>query len=216
MPNKFEIDANEYLVKTTVGYFNQDYLGMGRPGNPDFLNVFKNKNNSELPENLLAAKEKAKHILVKDLPKIVSAERLSDCVVVCVPRAKAHHLYFESQLMLLAAIQEAAKKTGVQDGTDSVVRTENTRTTHLSRGNSSGWKSTAGWIDGNDGSLPYPGVTRATCTIRADKIKDRNIILVDDIYTRDVNIDEDCIQALYDCGARNVVFYAIARTKRYI
>ena len=37
-----------------------------------------------------------------------------------------------------------------------------------------------------------------------------DIILIDDIYTSGCNIDEDCIQALYDNGANRVVFYAIA------
>jgi len=33
--------------------------------------------------------------------------------------------------------------------------------------------------------------------------------LVDDLYTKGVNIDEDAIQALLDKGAKNVVFYSV-------
>jgi predicted amidophosphoribosyltransferase len=62
--------------------------------------------------------------------------------------------------------------------------------------------------------LPYPGITKKTCTINYPGIYNQNIILIDDIYTNGVNIDEDCIQALLDSGAKNVIFYAIAYTRR--
>lgn len=65
----------------------------------------------------------------------------------------------------------------------------------------------------NSGSKPYPGITRETCYIDKEKIKNKTIILIDDIYTKTVNIDEDCIQALLDAGAKDVIFYAIARTQ---
>lgn len=38
------------------------------------------------------------------------------------------------------------------------------------------------------------------------------ILLIDDIYTKTVNIDEDAIQALLNKGARQVFFYAIGYT----
>jgi len=37
-------------------------------------------------------------------------------------------------------------------------------------------------------------------------------LLIDDLYTRTVNIDEDAIQALLDKGAHSVAFYAVGRT----
>ena len=40
----------------------------------------------------------------------------------------------------------------------------------------------------------------------------KDILLIDDIYTKTVNIDEDAIQALLDNGARSVFFYAIGKT----
>ena len=39
-------------------------------------------------------------------------------------------------------------------------------------------------------------------------------MLIDDIYTLGVNVVEDCIQALYDRGARQVIFYAVGRTDK--
>ena len=62
--------------------------------------------------------------------------------------------------------------------------------------------------------MPYPGITNDTCIIENDLIQGGTIILVDDIYTENVNIDEDCVQALYDAGAEKVVFYAVAKTRR--
>ena len=46
-------------------------------------------------------------------------------------------------------------------------------------------------------------------------VKSKRILLVDDIYTEGVNIDEDAIQTLYEYGAKKVIFYSIAKTKRF-
>ncbi|MCF6205161.1 MAG: hypothetical protein L3J59_16105 [Methylococcaceae bacterium] len=61
--------------------------------------------------------------------------------------------------------------------------------------------------------MPYKGITNDTCHI-SDNVRGRTIILIDDIYTGGVNIDEDAIQALLDKGARSVYFYAIGKTAR--
>ena len=63
----------------------------------------------------------------------------------------------------------------------------------------------------NDGSVPYVGITNATCNI-SDDVIGKDILLIDDIYTRTVNIDEDAIQSLIDKGANSVSFYAIGKT----
>ena len=63
----------------------------------------------------------------------------------------------------------------------------------------------------NDGSEPYPGISSDTCTFSRN-INSSDILLIDDIYTRTVNIDEDMIQSLFDCGANSVSFYAIGNT----
>jgi phosphoribosylpyrophosphate synthetase len=64
---------------------------------------------------------------------------------------------------------------------------------------------------GGNGDLPYPGITKNTCTI-SENVRGKNILLIDDLYTKTVNIDEDAIQALLDKGARSVVFYAVGKT----
>lgn len=38
-----------------------------------------------------------------------------------------------------------------------------------------------------------------------------NVLLVDDIYTPNVNIDEDAINALLNAGAHTVAFYAVGK-----
>ena len=38
------------------------------------------------------------------------------------------------------------------------------------------------------------------------------IIVIDDIYTKTVNVIEDCVQALINCGARDIIVYTVART----
>ena len=50
-----------------------------------------------------------------------------------------------------------------------------------------------------------------TCDI-SPEVKGRNILLIDDIYTKTVNIDEDVIQTLLTKGANSVTFYAIGQT----
>ena len=91
---------------------------------------------------------------------------------------------------------------GFIDSTDHVVRHTDTRTTHMDK---SGY--------GGEGNLPYPGITKDTCTI-SDKVRGKDILLIDDLYTASVNIDEDAIQALFDNGARSVTFYSLGKTIR--
>ena len=90
------------------------------------------------------------------------------------------------------------------DGTDYVFRHTDTRTTHL---NKSGY--------GGNGNLPYPGITKETCKL-SEKITGKDVLLIDDLYTEDVNIDEDAIQALLDKGANSVVFYSLGKTIKKI
>ena len=88
------------------------------------------------------------------------------------------------------------------NGTCYILRHTDTRTTHMDK---SGW--------GGDGNLPYAGITKETCYI-SDEVIGKTILLIDDIYTSGVNIDEDAIQALLDKGAVDVVFYAVGKTYR--
>jgi len=205
MSKEFIIERNNFLKSNTIGYYHQIYTGFRQPGNPDFLNTLKNTFDSEPHKNLIEARDKVIEILIDDLPEIMAERSISNCMLVCVPRAKSLKSFSNFQLMLKEAIKIAANNIrGAIDGTDCIKRVVNTRTTHL---------RTATGIP-NDGDEPYPGITVATCEIDKSRIMNQNIILIDDIYTRNVNIDEDCIQALFDNGANKVIFYSIGYTRR--
>jgi len=81
-----------------------------------------------------------------------------------------------------------------------IKRYKNTRTTHRNRSG-----------HGGDGRTPYPGITKDTCYI-ANDVKGKDILLIDDVYTNTINVDEDAIQALLDNGAKSVIFYSIGKT----
>ena len=125
-------------------------------------------------------------------------------LTVCViPRAKAEISYSSNQLLFKQAVCETISQLdGFFDGTNYIIRHSNTRTTHLDR---SGY--------GGDGDLPYPGITKETCTISGN-VRGKDILLIDDLYTETVNIDEDVIQALLDNGASSVFFYSVGKTLR--
>jgi len=211
MPEKFEISSNKFLIKKTTGYYNRFYLGFKKPNNPDFLNTLKNTFNTENSQSLKSAKKSVYDILIKDIPQIIKANNLSNCVIMCLPRAKTTDSYHDTQQMFKNAVSAAASNIqGAIDGTQYIERIVDTFTTHLPE--SIGRAAVTGKKTKNNGKKPYPGITRDTCQISDKLIKNKNIILIDDIYTVTVNIDEDCIQALYDMGANNVIFYAIGYT----
>ncbi len=129
---------------------------------------------------------------------------------VCViPRAKSENSYRNNQKLFRDTIQRAVRILNVfEDGTMDIIRQTNTKTTHLSR---------IVGRDCNSDPMPYCGITKNTCRI-SDSVRGKNILLVDDLYTPHVCIDEDAIQALYDKGANRVYFYSIGKTvsKKYI
>ncbi|MEQ1554840.1 MAG: hypothetical protein ABL929_11705 [Ferruginibacter sp.] len=143
-------------------------------------------------------------VLLIDLPEIVRQVNVSPLTVCVVPRAKADNTYRPNQLLFRATIRNAVNQLGnsFRDGTNFIVRHTNTKTTHLR-------KPMEGFV--NDGAEPYPGVSSATCNFSRN-INGQNILLIDDIYTRTVNIDEDMIQSLLNSGANSVTFYAIGNT----
>ncbi len=61
--------------------------------------------------------------------------------------------------------------------------------------------------------MPYKGITKDTCKINDELVKNKNVILVDDIYTKNTSVIEDCIQLLLDNGTKCVILYATERAK---
>lgn len=139
--------------------------------------------------------------LRQDLPEILRLSGLPSLRVCVIPRAKREETYQSNQLLFRSTIQSVVLTlSGFEDGTHDIIRNIDTKTTHRAR-----------WGHGGGGSMPYAGITKDTCTL-SDDIIGKDILLIDDLYTKTVNIDEDCLQALLDKGARSIFFYSIGRT----
>lgn len=200
--NSFTIQSNEYLTKNIQGYYHQDYTTFGAEGNPDFINHLKNQFGDTSPLILQRAQTELKRTLEEDFLKIKNIYPDKHLTVCVIPRAKTESSYSVNQKLFKKVVEEVANKlSGFSNGTDYIIRQRNTRTTHMNR---SGY--------GGDGDMPYPGITNDTCKI-SPEIKGKDILLIDDIYTKTINIDEDAIQALLEKGAKSVVFYSVGKTK---
>ena len=204
--NKFTMEANQFLSRNVFGYFHADFHGVSHPENPNFLYKFKNDpHHNWSQQQIRYAINDLNRVIGIDFPEIIRQVEANVLTVCVVPRAKAESFYRPDQLFFKATIGAYARSTpGFADGTNFIIRHTNTRTTHLRQP-----------VEGfeNDGRMPYPGIASDTCNFSA-QIKGRDILLVDDIYTKTVNIDEDMVQALFDNEARSVVFYAIGNTPR--
>lgn len=198
--NNFIINKNEFLKINTQAYYRHDYTTFGTDGNPDFINHLKNQFNNTSHSILQNAVNELKKVLNEDLLEITRLHNtpLTVCVI---PRAKSESYYSDDQKLFKRVISSVVDNLGgFLNGTNYIVRHTNTRTTHMNRSGR-----------GGDGAMPYIGITKSTCKISND-VRGKNILLIDDIYTKDVNIDEDAIQALFDNGANSVIFYAVAKT----
>jgi hypothetical protein len=151
------------------------------------------------PSNLNNAGSLIYNVFRRDLIRIPRGE--SKMLVCMVPRAKKITEYRSDQLYFRKMLNNALNSMSCFDnGVDCITRIVNTKTTHARFSNQ---------ID--RGLSPHPGITLKTCQI-SEKVRGRDILLIDDVYTPSINIDEDCIQALLDSGAKSVTFYAVAKT----
>lgn len=199
--NSFIIRPNEYLIREIEAYYHQDYTTFGTPGNPDFLNHLKNQFGNASTDLLQTSINELIEILNEDLNTIQNFYNGINMTVCVIPRAKMESFYTDGQKLFRRVVSHVVDNIdGYSNGTSYIIRHTNTRTTHMDRSGR-----------GGDGDLPYPGITKATCNI-SNEVIGEDILLIDDIYTRGVNIDEDAIQALLDEGARNVYFYAVGKT----
>ena len=194
--NKFEIVSNgKYLDRDIQGYYHTNYMGHLNKGNPNYLNDLKNTFNRYSLDKLTKASEELRDVLENDLSEFDKS--LTICVV---PRSKAENTYGPCQLLFKRVIQDLIIKLGFKDGSHYIVRHTDTKTTHLAHSQHAG-----------HGDMPYPDITKNTCNIPSE-VKGKDILLIDDIYTTNVYIDEDAIQALLDNGANTVTFYAVGKT----
>lgn len=196
-----------FLKHNIEAYYNRDYIGYGKDGNPDFLNEIKDIFGTKYIKKINEAYEEVKDVFKGDLQQLHEIKKGEEFVVICVPRSKSS--FSEKQQYFRKAISDVVEELNlpnITNGCNAVTRIKDTKTTHMRQKDIPNFK--------NDQEPPYIGITKDTCKFKLDKIKGRNIILVDDIYTSGVNVDEDCIEALYDYGAKEVLLYTIAKTKK--
>ena len=194
-------------TKPIIAFYNDKYIPRDERRRKTIGTVentictLKNQFRDKRPDELDQATSNLRKILNNDLPQILKKTRKNNLTVCVVPRAKTS--YYDSQLLFKKTISDVVDNLpNFSNGVNYIRRNTDTRTTHMRAQN-----------DGGD--MPYPGITKKTCDI-SEEVKGRDILLIDDLYTRTVNIDEDAIQALLDNGAESVVFYSIGYTMRQI
>jgi len=201
----FTIASNRFLSRNIQAFYHTDFGGVQLPNNPNYLYKFKNDPHHNWSDyQLQHAQQQLLRVLIADLPELQTHINRIPLIVCVVPRAKADNTYHPNQLLFKSTVRTAVNQLGNNflDGTNYIVRHTNTKTTHLRR-------PMKGFV--NDGSEPYPSISSDTCNFSID-INGKDILLIDDIYTRTVNIDEDMIQSLLNRGANSVTFYAIGKT----
>ena len=200
---KFEM--NLYDTGLSIDAFCSTYYrGYGKQNNPDYINTLKNQFGDTSNDELVAAKHQLEDVLKKDIPKIIKKVEADDIVVCVVPRAKAEDEYESDQKLFREAISEVVQELSLIDGSKYIVRVISTYTTHMSKVTS--------YI--NEGEKPRRGLLKDTSDINEAGIRGRNVLLIDDVYTRGAGIDEDAALALLEKGAKSVTFYAIGFTSR--
>lgn len=195
------LEINRFLNHEVHAYFHERYLGMYHPDNDlIYLNYLKNDQNNRPLELIKKCEAELTAVLVADFAALASTY---GALTVCgIPRSKREASYTFGQMGLKRAIGAAARSNSLlEDGTNYIVRHTDTKCTHR-----------AGWGHGGAGELPRPGLIRDTCTI-SPVVYGKSILLVDDVYTPGCGIDDDGVQALFDAGAKTVVFYAVGKAR---
>lgn len=194
-----KIGNDAFLGRDVDLYFHDFYHGFSSPANTlRYVNYLKNDRRGY--DSLIGAcEEEAAAVLAADLAVLV--QKYGPLTVCGIPRSKRDDSYPAEQMGLKRAIHKAISVVpDLSDGMDYIVRHTDTRCTHRSY-----------WGYGGDGEGPRPGLLHDTCRLSGE-IAGKDIVLVDDIYTAGVGIDEDGVQALLDAGARNVVMYTFGCT----
>ena len=192
--------GNDAFLRCDVDlYFHDYYYGFSSSlNNLKYVNYLKN-DRRDYDAVISKCEDRAALVLAADLAALV--QQYGSLTVCGIPRSKREDSYHPAKMGLKRAIRKAvAMNPHLTDGLDYIVRHTNTLCTHRSY-----------WGYGGDGEGPRPGLLRDTCKL-SGAIADKNIVLVDDIYTAGVGIDEDGVQALLDAGAKSVIMYTFGCT----
>ncbi|MEE6031107.1 hypothetical protein [Avibacterium paragallinarum] len=206
---RFTIERNMILSKDIDAFYRFKYFGSRDPRTPKYINILKNDILDKSKAELCSAFVDLKNNLENEIYAIFDVlgwDYESGRSICVVPRSKTINHYKDEQLLFLYTIKYVINSTSLAffheiDGTDFIIRMKNTQTTHLNKTR----------YGGGDGRCPYKGISLDTCMF-SNEIKGKNILLIDDIYTKTVDIIEDMVQALLDKGAKNVAVYTLGYT----
>lgn len=210
---EFFIERNRFLNRGVKAYYSLDYIGgLGSECQDISKNpagfIYTLKEDDWSKDNYLSLDE-AENMCFNEIFNFFSNVELPRWAfkypyyVCCVPRSKASFYQNNKKLRFRNVVKNCLanlRDRRFRDGTDFLIRIQDTKMTHV--------KHDTGW---NQGDSPYPGITNDTCKI-ANEIAGTNIILIDDIYTKTANVIEDCVQALRNKGARDIIVYTVAKT----
>lgn len=206
-------------IKDSPVYFTDYYTGMGTEGNPDYINHLKADDNlgyvylgghdgSRWLWNMNAA-SLAYRVLEYSLSTLVEQGLAPKNPTVCyVPRAKREEHYSSYQLAFKQVLRDVVRDLGYNDGIDYIQRVKNMPTTHRKDESLCYFEGDPVIeVEKND----QVNFMAQSCTF-SEEIRGKDIILVDDIYTRGVNIDEYAYRSLLEAGAKSVILYTLACT----
>lgn len=200
--------GHQCLKQHTVAFYHDNYFSGGRwqlQGSiENMICTLKNDVRPYSEVVLLDAFNHLSQVLEQDLQLIIKRLHFQHKLIVCVvPRAKREEHYVPNQRLFRQAVQDVIRGWGnIEDGSHYILRHTDTITTHLTHHTT---------LPAGHPPRVYCGITNETCSISAN-VQGGDILLIDDLYTKGVGIDEDCIQALYDNGANSVILYTIGRT----
>lgn len=201
-------------VKGAPIYFTDLYTRMGEEGNPDYINALKADNATAKTGSILQknAASLAYKVLQYSLSTLVEKGLVPKDPTVCyVPRAKREEHYVLRQLIFKHVLRDVVTDLGYNDGIDYIRRVKNMPTTHRKD------ESYCYFVGNPQIEVKVnreENFIAQSCSF-SEEIRGKDIILVDDIYTYGVGIDEYTLLSLLEAGAKSVVLYALACTKKW-
>ena len=168
-----------FLKSDISAYYHDDY----HSGDPSYrstlgtveniITTLKNQFGDTGIDLLQRTSEDMLDILKRDLPLILRMSGKEELTICVIPRSKAERSYLPTQLFLKKTIKAyATDQDGFHDGTDYIIRHTDTKTTHMGKTSYGGTRD-----------MPYPGITKATCSI-SEEVRRRDILLTDDFTRR--------------------------------
>lgn len=177
------------------------YSGLGKKSNYDEI-ICLCEYSGIIKESIIRYKFFNKSHYYRAFAKLLSGKvkEMTTCqifdIIISVPlyKQKEHKRGYNQSYLISKVL---SKETNIAEGSELLVRVRNTDAQSLLAK-----------------SYRYNNVKDAFKVINADRIKDKNILLVDDIFTTGSTIDE-CSRALKNSGARRVVAAVIASGRKY-